>query len=145
MPNATQRILPRTTLIAISAPVRSARLAAIANALDGAAAPGLLRLYTGPRPRMSEALGYQLLLVEVRLPKPCTASLNGGVLTFAPIPRTLCRHSGTAVWARLLDGDQRPVMDIDAGLPGSGAELELQRLDVLAGAAIDLTLAELAE
>ncbi len=132
-------------MITLSIAIRNARLAAIGNALDGAAAPGLLRLYTGPRPAMSEALGDQLLLAEVRLSKPCTAHLNGGVLTFAPMPRALCRHSGTAAWARLLDGDERPVMDIDAGLPGSGAELELQRLDVLAGAAIDVTLAELAE
>jgi len=79
--------------------MRNARLATIANALDGAAAPGLLRLYTGPRPAISEAIGDQLLLAEVRLPRPCTAHLNGGVLIFAPIPRALCRHTGTAAWA----------------------------------------------
>ena len=132
-------------MIELSVAVRNARLSAIAGALDGAEASGLLRIYTGPRPGMSDTLADQLLLAESRLPKPCTASLTGGVLTFAPIPRALCRRSGTAAWARLRDGDERPVMDIDAGLPGSGAELELQRLDLLAGAAIDVTLAELAE
>lgn len=94
---------------------------------------------------MGEGLTEQQLLVEARLSKPSAASLTAGVLTFAPIPRALCRRTGTAAWARLLDGEERPVMDIDAGLPGSGAELELQRLDLLAGAAIDVTLAELAE
>lgn len=94
---------------------------------------------------MSVPLADQVLLAEIRLSKPCAASLNAGVLTFAPVPRGLCHHSGTATWARLLDGDERPVMDIDVGLAGSGAELELARVELLAGAAIDLTLAELSE
>jgi hypothetical protein len=132
-------------MIVLSMAVRNARLSAIAQALDGAIEPGLLRVYTGPRPAMGEGLTEQQLLVEARLSKPSAASLTAGVLTFAPIPRALCRRTGTAAWARLLDGEERPVMDIDAGLPGSGAELELQRLDLLAGAAIDVTLAELAE
>jgi len=134
-----------TALIALSSALRNARLATIANALDSTVLPGLLRLYTGPRPAINEPVTEQMLLAEVRLSKPCAASLGGGVLTFAAIPRVLCHHSGTAAWARLLDGDERPVMDIDAGLPGSGVELELTRVDLLAGGAIDITLAELAE
>lgn len=94
---------------------------------------------------LGEALGDRLLLAEARLPKPCTASLVNGVLTLAPIARTLCRHSGTAVWARLLDGAEHIVMDLDVGLPGSGAELELLRVDLLAGGAVDITLGELVE
>jgi len=132
-------------VIALSIAVRNARLAAISQALDSAVDPGLLRIYTGPRPAIGEPLGDRLLLAEVRLPKPCTASLVNGVLTFAPIARALCRHSGTAAWARLLDGAEHIVMDLDVGLPDSGAELELQRLDLLAGGAVDITLGELVE
>lgn len=132
-------------MIALSLAVRNARLASISQALDAAVNPGLLRIYTGLRPVLGEALGDRLLLVEVRLPKPCTASLANGVLTFAPIARTLCRHSGAAAWARLLDGAEHIVMDLDVGLPDSGAELELHRLDLLAGGAVDITLGELVE
>lgn len=104
-----------------------------------------MRIYTGPRPALGEPLGDRLLLAEAKLPKPCTASLANGVLTFAPIARTLARHSGTAAWARLLDGAEHIVMDMDAGLADSGAELELQSVDLLAGGAVDITLCELVE
>ncbi len=106
---------------------------------------GLLRLYTAPRPSPGEALAEQVLLAEVRLAKPCAMSLDGGVLTFAPLPRTLCKRTGKAAWARLLDGDERMVMDLDVGLQGSDAELQLDRLELLAGGAIEMTLAELVE
>jgi hypothetical protein len=132
-------------LVTLSVAVRNARLAAVAAALDAAAEGGLLRLYTAPRPAPGEALVEQVMLAEVRLAKPCTVSLAGGVLAFAPLPRALCVRSGQAAWARLLDGDGRMVMDLDAGLPGSDAELQLDRLELLAGGALDWVLAELVE
>lgn len=132
-------------MITLSQPVRHSRLSAIGNALDAAVTGGLLQLYAAPRPGVGEAMGGQILLCEVRLPKPCVASLDGGILTFVPIAETLCQRSGDAAWARLADGDGRWVMDLDVGLPGSGAEVELTRVQLFAGGAVAVTLAELCE
>jgi hypothetical protein len=135
----------QNSMIALSLAIRHARLNVIAQALDSGVAGGLLRIYSAPRPGIGETLTGQTLLVEIRLPKPCTSSLNAGQLTFAPIHEALCRRSGTAAWARLCDGDEHQVMDIDVGLPGSGAELELSTLQLLKGGSVNVTLADLRE
>ncbi|BCM08104.1 hypothetical protein MAFF241647_24610 [Ralstonia solanacearum] len=120
-------------------------MAVIGQALDAGAAGGLLRLYSAPRPDIGQALAEQVLLAEVRLPLPCMGSLEGGRLAFAPIGQALCRRSGVAAWARLCDSDGRWVADLDAGLPDSGAEVELSKLQVFAGGAVNVELAELTE
>ncbi|WP_247365071.1 hypothetical protein [Ralstonia pseudosolanacearum] len=115
------------------------------QALDAGVAGGLLRLYSAPRPEIGQALAEQVLLAEVRLPQPCMANLEGGRLVFAPIGQALCRRSGIVAWARLCDSDGRWVGDLDAGLPDSGAEVELSKLQVFAGGAVNVELAELIE
>ncbi|MHA6896879.1 hypothetical protein ACQUJT_22780 [Ralstonia pseudosolanacearum] len=132
-------------MITLSVPVRNRRLAVIGQALDAGAAGGLLRLYAAPRPEVGQPLTEQVLLAEVRLPKPCTGSLEGGRLVFAPIAPALCRRSGIATWARLCDSEGEWVADLDVGLPGSGAEVELPKLQLFAGGAISVELAELLE
>ncbi|AXV68063.1 MULTISPECIES: hypothetical protein [Ralstonia solanacearum species complex] len=132
-------------MITLSVPVRNGRLAVIGQALDAGTAGGLLRLYSAPRPDIGQALAEQVLLAEVRLPLPCMGSLEGGRLVFAPIGQALCRRSGMVAWARLSDSDGRWVADLDAGLPDSGAEVELPKLQVFAGGAVNVELAELTE
>ena len=73
------------------------------------------------------------------------AHLNNGKLTFAQIVQALCRRSGNAAWARFADGDERQVADLDVGLAGSGAEVELSKLDLLVGGAVSVSLAEISE
>ena len=132
-------------MITLSVPIKNSRLAVIGVALDSGVSSGLLRIYSAPRPGVGEVLTEQILLVELRLPKPCVASLDGGRLTFARMGTALCRRSGTAAWARLVDGNEHWVMDVDAGLAHSGAELELSNLVLFAGGAVDVSLAEITE
>ncbi|MEF3062487.1 hypothetical protein V4C85_21760 [Ralstonia solanacearum] len=132
-------------IITLSVPVRNSRLAVIGQALDAGAAGGLLRLYSAPRPDIGQALTEQVLLAEVRLPQPCTGSLEGGRLVFAPIGQALCQRSGIAAWARLSDSDGRWVANLDVGLPDSGAAVELSKVQVFAGGAVNVELAELIE
>jgi hypothetical protein len=132
-------------MITLSIPIRNGRLAVIGNALDSGVAGGLLRIYSAPRPDIGEVLTEQILLVEIRLPKPSVWSLDVGKLTFAPIGEALCRRSATAAWARLADGDERWVADLDVGLEGSGAEVELSKLQLFAGGAVNVNLAEISE
>ncbi|MHC6050624.1 hypothetical protein ACYT85_02820 [Ralstonia solanacearum] len=132
-------------MITLSVPVRNSRLAVIGQALDAGAAGGLLRLYAAPRPDVGQPLTDQVVLVDIRLPKPCVLSLDGGRLVFAPIGQALCRRSGIAAWARLCDSEGAWVADLDVGLPGSGAEVELSRLQLFVGGAVNVELAELIE
>ena len=132
-------------MITLSIPIRNGRLAVIGNALDSGVAGGLLRIYSAPRPDIGEVLTEQILLVEIRLPKPSVWSRDVGKLTFAPIGEALCRRSGTAAWARLADGDERWVADLDVGLEGSSAEVELSKLQLFAGGAVNINLAEISE
>lgn len=132
-------------MITLSVPLRNSRLAVIGRALDAAVEGGLLRLYSAPRPAVGEALGTQIVLAEIRLPKPSVASLDGGILTFAPVDEALCRRTGTAAWARMLDGNATGLIDLDVGEIGSGAEVELDHLDLLAGGRVRVQLGEIRE
>jgi hypothetical protein len=125
--------------------VRNARLAAVAAAIDAGATPGTLRIYDGDRPGAGEPLLDQTLLAQVLLPQPCVKSIEGAVLTFADIAPVLCRRSGAAAWARIADGNERWVMDVDVGAEGSGAEVELSSLTLYAGGQLQISLAQLEE
>lgn len=129
----------------LSPAVRLARLHIIAASLDSAATGGLIRIYSAPRPAAGDSVTAQIMLAELELPKPPIADLADDTLTFAPIPEALCNASGTAAWARLSNGAGLWVADIDVGETGSGAELEMSSVDLLAGGAITVSLAQLHE
>lgn len=61
------------------------------------------------------------------------------MLTLKAPPERLCLQTGIAHWARLLGGDGHTLLDLDIGLVGSEAELQLDRIDLLAGAAVRIT------
>jgi hypothetical protein len=132
-------------MLSLSLQVRNARLSALASAIDGAATPGTLRVYDGKRPDPGDDLTGQTLLAEVLLPQPCAKSIAGGVLAFADIAPVLCRRSGTARWARIADGNEHWVMDVDVGVQGSGAEVELSTLTLYAGGQLQIAVAQLEE
>lgn len=132
-------------MIALALAVRHARLAAVAAALDAAEAGGRLRVYAAPRPVVPCADTDATLLVEARLPRPCWTGIANGVLRFDAPPDTLALRSGTPAWARLADGEGRFVADLDAGPPGSGAELEIDPPLLHAGGTVHFALAELTE
>jgi hypothetical protein len=132
-------------VIVLAEAVRHLRLQAIATSLDAGADGGLIRIYTGPRPDPVSTLTGQLPLVELRLARPSLLGLADGVMTLVVPPDRLCLRSGRAAWARMLDGSGRTVLDADVGVEGSGAELELDRTDLLAGGAVRITSIEFHE
>ena len=132
-------------MIVLTEAVRHLRLQAIATALDAGADGGLIRIYSAPRPDSGGTLTDQLLLVELQLARPCLLGLADGVMTLVAPPDRLCLRSGRAAWARMLDGSGRAVLDADVGIEGSGAELELDRIDLLAGGAVRITSIEFHE
>ena len=140
-------------MIALTEPVRHARLQAIATALDsgsGTATSGArVRIYSGVRPVLTEAPANTALLVELRLPKPCTQSLVAGTLKLITPSEALCQRSGVARWARLFNSDNEIVLDLDVGSPSAAPEfpyeLELASTQLLAGGAVQMTSMEFHE
>lgn len=132
-------------MIQLSEALRNARLDLIAAAIDGASAPGRLLLYSGSRPNAGAAMTTQTLLVAITLPRPLAAPAQGGVLTLAPVAETLASASGIAAWARIVNGDGLWLADASVGEVGSGADVEIDALELYRGGAVNVLAASLSE
>lgn len=114
------------------------RAKAITAARDTGSAGGFIRIYDGVRPAKggtpTNLLG-QLQFSNVSSPDPVA-----GILTANPITGdTSADASGTATWFREVDSDGLFIMDGDCGLAGSGSELVLNDVNVVAGLPINIS------
>ncbi len=132
-------------MIELSEAVRMSRLQVVANAVDNAATQGLLLIYSAPRPDAGMPVTTQRLLAQIEFKKPSTDVLENGVLYFRRPDETIALASATATWARITNGASMWVADVDVGVTGSGAEIELSSVELLAGGSVSITLAELTE
>jgi hypothetical protein len=119
---------------------------AIRDALDADTDPGYIEFYTGPMPETGgSAITTQTLLGTCTLTQP-SGAIDGGTLTFDAIADDAAADaSGTIAWARFKDGAGNWVMDGDCGAAGSGAVVEFNILNVLAGGLIKVTSGALTE
>ena len=134
-------------MIHYSNAVRTARVAAIAAAIDAGTGPNAsLTIYTGPRPdSVAAAISTQAAIVVLPFPVPSAASMTGGILTLAPLPETMATGDGSPVWARITDRDGHSVADLDVGPPDSGADIILPADNIYRGATIAITGATITE
>jgi hypothetical protein len=124
--------------IGLSTDTRTARMQALADKLDAAPTPGKFLLYTTPRPATGAAITSQTLLGTCVLSDPC-GTVSAGVLTFAAISNdTNADNNGDILWVRGLNGDNGFVIDMGAGVSGSGAEIIFNTLTVQAGGVIQI-------
>jgi hypothetical protein len=106
--------------LGLAVSLRSARLGLVAVALDAAATPGLVRLYSGTQPATGASITSQVLQCSVPLNDPC-ATLAGTVLTFPSATADGVRVAAdTITWARFVDGDGNFVLDGDVTVSGGG-------------------------
>jgi hypothetical protein len=132
-------------MISLNTDLKNARLTAIKDAIDADASPGVLRIYTDPVPSPGDAVTTQTLLAELTFSKPC-GSVSNGVLTFDPITEEdLAPATGTATWGRILDGAGTWVGDVDVGVPGSGAAIELNTTSIYEGGIVRITSGQISE
>lgn len=124
-------------MINLSNALRDARSQAIAAAFGANAG---LTIYDGTRPAPGAALTDQVALVILEL---AGATSTGGVLTFDPIPEAMAQNNGTATWARITSGAF--VADLGVFASGSGGDIELSNVNILAGALIQVTAAQISE
>ena len=131
-------------VIVYSSSVKMLRASSVLSRLDAAASSGKLRLYSGARPAVTAA-PPSAALAELALAKPCGAVNAQAELVFAPVSDAMVQASGTATWARLVDGDGVTVADMDVGEAGSGAAVILGKTALEAGAIVRVTLAKIIE
>lgn len=131
--------------IGLSTDLRNSRLETIAAALDAAATPGKILLYSGTRPATGAAITSQTLCGTITLSDP-SATASAGILTFGTFTDdTNADATATIAWARALDGDNNFVLDMGCGLSGSGQELIFNTLNVQAGGLIQILSGSLTE
>lgn len=133
-------------MLTFATALRTSRIQLLADAIDtGAAGAATLKLYGGTRPGSGAAITDQPLLITLPLANPSAQTVSGGVLTLKAIPEAMVTGNGTIKWGRFLNRDGAFVADLDAGLTGSGADLEIPILDVYAGAYIRINNATVTE
>lgn len=126
-------------MIEISTELNEARLVATAARLDASATPSRIEFYAPPRVAIT-ATPAAAALVVVTLAKPCGA-IAGGILILdvTPPPEGQVISGGDIAWGRIVDGDGVALLQGDAGLEGSGADIEVDSLTVFEGAFVRVT------
>lgn len=121
--------------LGISEVLRNAQLDVLRLALDNAATPGYIEIWSDTRPATGAAPGVGCeLLAQPTLSKPCASSAAGGELIFLSIlDEEDAPAAGTATWARFKDGDGNFVCDGDVGVFASEAEIRLNSVTVSLG------------
>lgn len=109
----------------------------VKTAIDAGSAGGTIKLYTGSMPTTpNDAVTSQTLLGTLTCSDPC-GTVSGTTLTFSSITQdSAADATGTAAWARIADSTGLAVMDIDAGVIGGGAALQLNTTSIVAGGPI---------
>lgn len=112
----------------------------IVTALSAGAGAPTIEIYTTPQPaNPATAITTQTLLGILTCSDP-VGTVTSGVLTFDPITdEPTAAADGTAVWARLKDGDGLALIDVDiTNLAGDGA-LKMNSTTVITGGPIQIS------
>lgn len=117
--------------VKLSNDVRTAMATAIINAID-ANGKGKIIIYDGAQPASPDtAVVAQKVLSEHNLSQPCGSAQNG-VLTFNAIDEDqFANNSGTATWARILDGNQKAIADASVTVVGGGGDLQMNTVNII--------------
>lgn len=120
--------------------LRNARLDEITAA---AGANALLRIYDGTRPATGGAA--TTLLAELTCNATFAPAASGGTLTLNAITAdSSANATGTATWARIVKSDGTTFV-CDCSVGTSGADINLNTVSIVAGAAVSVTSAVFTE
>jgi len=126
----------------MSATVRfaTARKTARANLMITWCAEATLALYDGTAPADADtAVTTQTKLAEFTLPAAPAGTVTDGMFTLAAgTAAATGLATSTATWARLSDSADATIGDYDVGTVGSGAAVEIDNADLVAGALVSL-------
>lgn len=125
----------------ISDGIYNAMLQEVADQIDaGNPLPGKIQIYDGTQPETAGgAVTDQVLLAELTCSLPCGA-VSSRTLTFAAVTEEdNAPATGIAAWARILDGSDTVIGDLDVGNRESGAALKLDQTQIYAGGVVTMT------
>lgn len=126
--------------VTISQAHNTARLNGTLAYLDTGSGHARIRIYDGVRP--ASGGGATTLLTEIALDKPSGAVANGILtLTSADIPLVLA--SGTATWARIVNGNGDMALDCDVSNQAGTGDIKLVSTSLYAGGKAVLSSATL--
>lgn len=121
--------------LALSTTVRNSMLDAITTAIG---ASGKLRIYDGSRPASGGSA--TTLLAELTVANPAGGAASGGVLTFTvPMTDSSANATGTATWARIVDGSSNFVADFDVSNTAGSGELKLVTTSIVATQPVEVS------
>jgi hypothetical protein len=121
--------------LGFSGGLRDARATAIRDTVDFMG-PGSLLIYAGVRPATGGLPGTALAFLP--LPLPSDPSVSGAQYVMDAIAPATISNSGTASWFRVVNGQSAQVIDGDIGETGSGADMELDSVELVAGRLITI-------
>lgn len=131
-------------MIALMPAVMDARSAAMRDRIDAGTGTSAILIYSGLRPETTGNPTTGTMLVQVDLPYPCGA-VAGGELQLDTPAWVNVLATGDCAWARVVDRDGTAILDMDVGLTGSGADMEVNTLTVYAGGLLGIVAAVLRE
>lgn len=128
--------------VRIATNTRNAMLDALAARVDlasGSPNAGRIDIYDGSQPANSNvAVTTQVRLAVLTFADPAAAAASAGVLTFNTITEdTSADATGTAAWARIVDGDGNAVFDCDVGT--SATTIVLNTTSIVAAGPVRIT------
>lgn len=129
----------------LSMAARQARLSALATLIDEGRR---IDFYDGTPPAKPELPTTQTLLASITLATPAgVVGVVDGVATLTiTTPREVqCVKTGIVVWARVFDGDEAGIMDLEVGAIGSNAPVVLSDLRVFSGGELQLLSCTISE
>lgn len=127
-----------------STALKTAKLTATLGQIDAKSGNAKMQFYTGAKPASVGAVSYQVKLFEFTMSKPA-GTVSAGQLLLSFTGRASVIADGRIGWARIVDGDGVALMDLDAGLAGSGADVIMATLDVNTGSSVESTTAYITE
>lgn len=121
--------------MALNTTIRNNSVATITTAIGSA---GKLRIYDGVRPASGGAATN--LLAEIALANPAAPAPSNGIITFTvPQTDTSADATGTATWARVVDGSNAWIADMSVTASGGGGDLQLVTTSIVATQEVKIT------
>jgi hypothetical protein len=112
-----------------------AQLQALANYIDQGSSNATFVFYDDSKPSSTliEA-NESAKLVVLTLPKPCLRAVNSNSISLEPTESGTVIKTGTAIWARLLNGDGDAVVDFSVG-----TDITLNSADMVLGGTVSIS------
>ena len=124
-------------MISVSVALANARLDAVVAFLAIGNGAARVDLYGTVRPANGADPGGAPL-VSIALLEP-VGTVTSGVLTITPPESAMISVTGTAVWARFVNGNDAPAWDCDVSEEGGPGEVWLDSVQLFAGGRATLT------